>query len=398
MKGEINVDVLFIDTCILRGGTSFFESTSATLVEQVCAHELIKLIIPNFIFEEFTRGVRENIQEQYNPSISEIIKIEKKLPEGIIKQSLQTVLTILEKSKSDHLDYSLNMLDTFIKKTNAEKIDIQKNDYDDAFTNYFNHKGIFSSNHNRKDIPDAIIAAQIINYSSKFDKSNIHVVTADGRFFEYLTKEGFSLYNSLKCFTESVVFTEYLRKMDDITRKGKEEQLQKKIDSIMTGLTDFSKEINQKIVSILERDLPYSEVIDSRINSDNHTANIDAINGFDDIVYNIKSYKKVTDSLYIVEFSATCDAEIEYFVYKHDYYDEQRNNSYIIDENWNDHYFEVGDSVLLNINGQISFSFDLEDLDVDNFNDVYNDYTITIDDLVIELQEDENNRLSCFDN
>ncbi len=353
--------------------------------------------MPSFIIEEYNRGVLECIQEQYDPLISNITKIEKKMPEGSIKQSLKSALTSLEKSKCDHFSFNIAMLDTFINESGAEKVDIFKNDYDDAFNNYFKHKGIFSSTHNRKDIPDAIIAAQIINYSSKDDRSNTHIVTADGPFFEYLTKEGFSLYKSLRCFTDSVVFKKYLKKMDDILRKGKEEQLQEKIDSIMTGLIDFKKEVNQKIISILERDLPYSEITDSRINSDNNTASIDAINGFDDIEYDIKSYKKVTDSLYTIEFSLTCDAGIEYFVYKHDYYDDQRNESYIIDAEWNDHYFEVGEEVLLSINGLLSFSFKLEGLDVDNFNDVYDDYTISIDDLEIELQEDGINCPSCFD-
>ena len=128
--------------------------------------------------------------------------------------------------------------------------------------------------------------------------------------------------------------------------------------------------IESAIESDLSDKLSGETVTSDLIPDENNEGIIDEIEEIQEINLSLNNVKKY-DNYFVIPFSLKVDCELTYFIYKADYYTMEDEESYIsiLDYDWNEHYFWVGEYYLLIVEGLVSVYPTLENINYQNISD-----------------------------
>lgn len=137
---------------------------------------------------------------------------------------------------------------------------------------------------------------------------------------------------------------------------------------------DFlADKISDEIWNIKIHDISYS--------NDENEATISSAYTGSNITLDLKNPIHYGEDQIGFRFDLEVEAEIEYFIDKHEYYSRLENEWAVYVSDWNDHVFEASETRLLHVSGIVSIKFDttslnlseISQLDEDEFDDYFHD-------------------------
>jgi len=368
-----------IDTNVLSQDP-FFRRPSMEILIKIAKNGQVELVIPEMVFEEFRTQQLEEIRNEFSGAIaktkSKISKTKDATESGYLIESetnLQKALRGLEEGFNSRFD-------NFLTETNAEIIEPSLENFQDTFKYYFEGKKPFKSLKSRADIPDAVIYFQILDIP-RWAKPTF--VCNDGTLREAVSEAGVEVFSSLDDFIKSEKLQEIVNKADDI-------ELFKKVhDYISLHLDELKPKIIEKTSKLLELEMDGADIYDGRLHDDNHEAKVESFGSFEPLEIDWENSVNYSSNLFEFDFTSESECELEYFIFKADYYalDHDEMGS-IIMEDWNDHYFRVTDPRTIKIEGRIAVKFNFENLNENNIPTAIRDFDVQINDLELAIKDE----------
>jgi len=376
---------VILDTTVYFSDPNF-QTTEMIKLRQLCKDKKITLFIPQIVQKEFKSQEEEKFVSIAKTLLEKIqIRNSKSTcneEKKILDELQEETKLIIEKCKK-----SIEIkVDSFVKETNAIVKMLTLNEYNDAFEKYFNNDRPFpklelvkSREDVRKHIPDSLIFVQVMNKKG----DDVVFISKDKNLRESVKAIGVTSYSDLLEFIESDKIKAVIdyKNADDFLFKYFNE-----------NFNHNNKNISEMINQSLEKELYYKNFIDRDIPDDNNEGTITGIN----VIYSLEIINNkilnLGNGLFSVPFSCKIDANIEYYIFKADFYclDEDRMKNISI-EDWNRHYYQAEESLILSCDGKIGIQFnidmsemiEIQDIKID---DLLKDINLSFSDLNIEVE------------
>ncbi|QOW10115.1 hypothetical protein Q73A0000_06955 [Kaistella flava (ex Peng et al. 2021)] len=322
-----------------------------SLIKDLGCRNLIINHIPWFVFKECTTATVYESKQKVQEALSALNSLprlglgrnEIKHSEFIINQ-----LSILENKIENSI---ANQWIDFIKYSKSILHKFDKDESEVVFKDYFSGNKPFSYLKNRNDIPDAFIY-QTIKKISETEK--LYIITNDKKFKESIETllENTTVY---LCFTdlfEDQIFKKILETYNKLIDN------EKKLDFINRYLNKYQTEIEEEVVEFID-DISYLEFYDDKLKSDDNSATIHYMTD-PKLKINFSDIKIIGNEAF-VPISIDCNADIDYAMFKADYWTYDNLPKY--SEEINKHYFLIEESVKLKLNQIVVI--DLDDVKVE---------------------------------
>jgi len=327
---------IILDSSILKKERKL-TSTKLKLLNKLSHLSIISLHFPWVVYKEYTTSNITNISEDINKLLKSIRLIMglglDETEKSSFKEILENILNIkkiIPQSVDKHWK-------GFIEESKATVCELEDSHGKNVMSSYFEGLKPFSSKKNRNDIPDAFIYESILTIVNKI-KDNVVFVCNDNNLRKSITGiAGIVTFNSLEEFYESNEYKNIDKEYKKIEHYADELiELEKNLniveEIIENGVEDF-------LCSMVGTDVESDKIPSD--NNDGTFVNLEKIYSSeiikDDIIF--------INDLFYLKVLVKGSARIEYFLYKWDEHQiENRKNADIIDDDWNDHYYEVGES------------------------------------------------------
>ncbi|WP_019837042.1 PIN domain-containing protein [Acinetobacter towneri] len=263
---------------------------------------------------------------------------------------------------------------SWLSGLNANIQQIDNNQTISALEAYFKGSAPLTSPKNREDIPDSFICRGIEEIKKRF--SNLVVIANDKKIVNTFSKlPNYSIFHSVEEFILSTHIQEKLQGLDII-----DSQIGNLLSFIQRSeiknpiIHDFlADKISDEIWNIKIHDISYS--------NDENEATISSAYTGSNITLDLKNPIHYGEDQIGFRFDLEVEAEIEYFIDKHEYYSRLENEWAVYVSDWNDHVFEASETRLLHVSGIVSIKFDttslnlseISQLDEDEFDDYFHD-------------------------
>ncbi|TDW52529.1 hypothetical protein EV144_1011220 [Flavobacterium sp. 270] len=323
-----------------------FNKKDLSLIKDLGDRKLIINHIPWFVFKECTSSsISESTQK-----VQEAMSALNSLPRlGLGRNEIsdsETVINQLSILENKIAISVSNQWSNFIKTSNSILHKFDKDDSEPVFEDYFLGNKPFSSLKNRNDIPDAFIYQTIKKISKK---EKLYIVTNDIKFKESIENSipNTTVYLNFKNLYEDKIFKKVLETYDKLIDN------EKKLDFINRYLNKFKTEIEEEVAEFIN-DINYLEFYDDKLKSDDNSAIIHYMTD-PKLEINFTEIKIIGEEAF-VPISIECNADIEYAMFKADYW--VYNDLPKYSEEINKHYFRIEDSVKLKLNQIVAIDLD----------------------------------------
>ena len=366
-----------LDTTVYHADP-FLKSTDMVKFRQLCNEGKIRLIIPQIVYSEYKSQEEEkfiNLAKQFLAKVTTRSRKSTYASEKILLNELQDDATkIIEKSEKS-IDEKIN---SFLSETKAKVKKITLDEFNEAFSRYFSGDKPFLEIKSRKDIPDSLTFVQVKNMKS----DEVIFISDDNNLRESIKDIGITTYSKLSDFIRSDIIKEI------VDYKSTDEFLCK---YFITHFSDKNYKIIELITKALEEDLYNKQFNDKEIPDDNYEGTISSINDIKDIKFTCDDIISLGNGMFSISFSCKLNANIEYFIFKADYYclDESRIK-YISIDDWNKHYYHAEEELNLSCTGTIGLQYDIQMSDIAEFaklkiEDFVEEINLSFSDLEIEV-------------
>ena len=314
----------------------------------------VQIHIPYFVQEEFlSQLVDKNTQNAQ----SIITKLDKLLSSSLptyVKKTLSIQRSKICKILEEMERYVRKDFSAWVKSIDAKVHNVKQHHGREVAKSYFLGDPPFSSKKQRKDFPDAFIFQCIIDLVREV--GCLYVITDDGNLCKACEEqENIIVLRSLDDFIKLDIFQSPLRVV----------KFEDQLSSIIITLKEQKLKLEDQLFSTLETALAWHNFSDNSIPSDDHDATISSVYELANVEFSFDNIEHLGGGVIQVPFGCRADVEVDYYIFKSDYYtlsDEQLSHI-SVSEYDNRHYYEAQERLDLSIDGILSISFDLSFLE-----------------------------------
>lgn len=345
------IDVV-IDSNIYRS-EGLNKSQNLALLKDMGNNNFVKIHIPWFVYKECVTESIKIGNEQFENAIKTINKIPVHYREKNEIEEMQNKLTCL---KNNVIDIEEKKWRDFIKISNAKLYDYDKEISTQVFEDYFEGNPPFSALKEREDIPDAFIFQDIKKISQSVD-DNVYVITNDKKFKKEIEEKipKTTTYSSIDEFFKDPNFKSVKEKYDKFLSEKEAMKLKLlKLQFVKKYIKDCDVDIQEDVSEYLSK-INYLEFDDDNLLSDSRNAIITHIE-LEEFSISYESIKLIGNEIF-VPIIAICDANIDFPLSKHDYWDYKHYDITIEDE-LNDFEYLVTQKVRLELSQNIIINID----------------------------------------
>lgn len=325
-------------------------SKNFSLIRDLGKRGLLTNHLPWFVYKECTTtGISESIQK-----IKDAISALRSLPRlGVIKNEIDSSELIIDELQSLEQKISSSVISRwkdYISASNSKLYEFKEKYSTLIFEDYFKGNKPFKTLKSRNDIPDAFIFQDIKELCNQVE---LFVISNDGDFRKAVKtlSSNVHTFKNLDEFFGDENFKVTLEKYNDLIDN------EEKLKFINRYLLKFQPEIEEEVLEFING-ISYLEFFDDKLKSDDKAATIQDLTDpifqiyYDDI--------EIVGKEAFVPISVICNSNIEYAVFKADYwsYDDLPKYS----EEINRHYYLIEDSVKLKLEQNVVIN--LEDVKI----------------------------------
>lgn len=241
---------------------------------------------------------------------------------------------------------------------------------------YFAGTAPFGDKKVRTDLPDSFIWETAIDLVSEHGEHS--VISADGRFRTAAEKHAvMTAYKSLEEFISTDICQEAL---DELIAS---EAITENIDRIKELLPDMIEMLKDNLDQGIVNELAWKTVRHHAIPDDNNEATITSVDATEDLEFQFTETEHFGDGDLGIPFTATVECELNYTLYKGDYYTRGDSEDIYVEE-WSDHYFDAHQTYTISVAGYINLVIDKEQLhdpeiSDEDLRDIINDADYSVD-------------------
>lgn len=351
---------VFIDTSSLprhpgRLGAAFER------LKQLTNDGVVKVYLSDVVVKEWKSQLEAELSEYIEKAKTAIVRVAKhpwaiEIDNNDVFDSASSLLSI----STDKLeDLSGRKVSEILQTIQAELHTVKEHHGNLVINSYFAGVLPFKSRKSREDFPDAFIFESAKDIKGMVE--NLHCVIADSTLSEALSQlEGFILYGSIKEFVQSEIIV-------SITiQQEKERNWQAVLGVIRATLHERKEELDKELLDMyFEAIKPW--VYHSRIPDDNNEAYISSVDEPTHIEFDWETIQDFGSGIITLPFSIECPASIRFSVFRGDAFTVSDKVWVEIVDPEEQHYFDAGGMVDIQVIGTLSILFDTENLSPDVF-------------------------------
>ena len=225
---------------------------------------------------------------------------------------------------------------------------------------YFGGKMPFRASKHRDDFPDSFIWETALDLAAEHD--GLVVVSSDKRLHSAADQhERMTAYESLDDFVEDDDCQDVLA---DLTP----EVVAQNVERIKRLLPNTTESLQANLDADLVEELAWKTVRHGAIPEDNNEAAIVSVGAAENVDFAFGETDRFSDADIGIPFTATVECELNYTIYKGDYYTLSEPEEVNIEE-WSDHYFDAHQTFTISIAGHLNLMIDPAALEDENLTD-----------------------------
>jgi PIN domain len=221
---------------------------------------------------------------------------------------------------------------------------------------YFEGAAPFTSVKNRNDIPDSFIWQTVLDLAD--GKKRVYFVVHDGALVKSAQSlSNVTVYETLEAFIDS---PECKKALEDLTTEVVARNIARAKLILSRSESSLKGTVEKDIVDALMN----GTVHDSSIPDDNGEGVIMGADSPENVTFNFEGIEYYGGSEIGIPFTATVDCELNYAIYKPDYYllDEDKTEKISISER-NEHYYDADETYTLDVTGVLSVELETDKLE-----------------------------------
>ena len=320
-------------------------------------------------YHQLKESLRKFLRVPKSPLVHEIIN-------GIQKKIEESEVSI----NKDAISFSQSWLNGL----NANIQPIDTNQTISALEAYFKGTSPLTSPKNREDIPDSFICRGIEEIKKKC--SELVIIASDKKVVNTFSKlPNYIIFPNIEMFIQSTDIQNKLKGLDII-------------DSQIGNVLSFIQrsEIKNPTIQDFLADCISEEIWDKKIydiaySNDENEGTISSAYTGNNIDIDLNNPIHYGEDQFGFHFNLEVEAEIEYFIDKHEYYSRLDDEWSVYVSDWNDHVFKASETRLLNVSGIVSIKINTTSLNLseisqldeaefdDYFHDVYREAELNIE-------------------
>jgi len=327
----------------------------------------LQLHIPAFVKGEVLTQQQRDIRDQLNKLTGAADTILRTTGETNLTKSAEEVKKIINAVQGQADDSLATELQTWITDAKAIEHPIQADHGTRVAAAYFAGIPPFRAAKHRDDIPDAFIWETALDLVQQYGA--LTVISSDGRL--RLVAEEHQDMQAFKSLEEFIESDDFQDAVDEATPTIFANNIARIIALLPKAQDYLIEQLGNDIVN----ELAGKTVRHDAIPDDNNEGLILMVGAPENVGFTFGDADHYGDGEIGIPFTATVDCELNYAIYKADYYslDEEKMKSISIEER-NDHYFDADQDYTISIAGYITIMIDSSDLESDELldDDLYN--------------------------
>ncbi len=371
------------------------KDASYLALKRLIKANLLTVHAPYVVQRELETQELEYYLKEYR-QLKESLKKFLRVPKSpLVHEIINDIQKKIEESEVNINEDADSFSQSWLRGLNANIQPIDTNQAISALEAYFRGIAPLTSPKNREDIPDSFICRGIEEIKKNF--SELVIIASDKKVVNTFSKlPDYKIYPNVDFFIQSTDIQDKLKGLDIIDRQIGNvlsfiQRSEIKNPTIQDYLADYiSEEIwNRKIY-----DISYS--------NDENEATISSAYQGNNIDIDLSNPIHYGEDQFGFHFNLKVEAEIEYFIDKHEYYSRLDDEWAVYVSDWNDHVFEASETRLLDISGIVSIKINTTSLNLSEisqlgeeefdeyFHDVYREAELNIESIEKIVSDKEN--------
>jgi rRNA-processing protein FCF1 len=346
---------VIIDTSIYRQdpkrGKAAFRA-----VTRLCEGRKITLYVPEYVKGEFVSQQKAEVEKEIQSIITAVKSITRRSQDKRLVDFSEGVGKAAEKILPKAAILTTEEFTRWAKKCNAVTGKLRPEHAARVMKDYFDGAPPFSSVKHRNDIPDSFIWQAVRDVASK--RKKVFFIANDGELFKAANSlSNVTAYKTLDEFVES---PEFQKAIEELTTEAMSRNVSRAIRLFPKNMTSLQSMVESDVVDALAN----RTLRDSRIPDDNGEATITLVGIPEDLTFDFDNADFYGGSEIGIPFSTTIECQLNYAIYKADYYllDPDKMDRISITE-LNDHYYDADETYDVDVVGILSVGLETKVLE-----------------------------------
>jgi PIN domain-containing protein len=346
---------VIIDTSIYRNDPKRGKAAFRALT-RLCEGGKIVLYVPAYVKGEFVSQQKIAVEDDIRKIITAAKSITRRSGDERLAKFSEEVIKAAEKILPKAGALTTEEFTRWAKRCKALPIKIKPEHAESVMNDYFAGKVPFSSVKHREDIPDSFIWQTVIDLADK--KKHVYFIANDGQLFKAAkTLSNVTAHRTIDEFVES---PEFQKAIEELTT----EAVARNIARAKRILPKNESALREMLESDIVNAIANRTVHDSSIPDDNGEGLIMGVDSPEDLTFDFDNVEFYGGSEIGIPFTTTVDCELNYAIYKGDYFtlSEKKQAQISISER-NEHYFDADETYPIEVTGTLSVELETKVLE-----------------------------------
>jgi hypothetical protein len=351
---------VLIDSNIYRGDRKRNKPAFRAILRLAKAAKL-HLHVPFFVKAEVLSQLQDDVRSEINKVRSAAYEILSLTAEANLKSQADSLVQTVAAMKQNVGVSIAADLQGWIKEAQAIEDPIAPDHGTRVAAAYFAGSPPFGNKKQRTDIPDSFIWEMALDLVQT--NGQLIVVSNDGRVHKAADQHSvMEAYKSLEDLLKSPACQDAINELDA------SEAITNNIARIKGLLPEEQTTLQSWLDTGVVHELAWKTVRHHAIPEDNGEAQISSVNETENVTFAFTEVEHFGDGDLGIPFTATVDCELNFRIYRGDYYAMGDDDDISVSE-WSDHYLDANKTYTLNIEGYVNLAIDTELLKRDDLTD-----------------------------
>lgn len=370
---------VILDTSIYRNDPKR-EKAAFRALTRLCEGKKVTLHVPEYVKREFLSQQQAAVEDEIRAITKAAKSIARRSRDEKLIAYANEVVAAADKMMPKIGVRTTEEFTRWAKKCKTVAKSIKPDHAMRVTEDYFAGSAPFTSVKNRNDIPDSFIWQTVRDLAQ--EKKQVYFVANDGALFKAAgSLESVGAYRSLDAFIES---PECQKAINDLTTETVARNITRAKRIIPENEASLREMIEQDIVDALA----HETVKDRSIPDDNNEGMITMVGSPEELTFDFDNIEYYGGSEIRIPFTAAVDCELNYAIYKADYYvlDDEKTERISIGER-NKHYFDADEEYPIDVVGVLSVELETAKLQNEKTTDEDIEEVILSGDHKVEITE-----------
>ncbi len=351
---------VLIDSNIYRGDRKRNKPAFRAILRLAKAGKL-HLHVPFVVKAEVLSQLQDDVRSEINKIRTAAYEILSLTAEANLKSQADSIVQTVAAMKQNVDVWVAADLQGWIKEAQAIEHPISPDHGARVAAAYFAGSPPFGNKKQRTDIPDSFIWETALDLVQT--NGQLVVVSSDGRVHKTADQHPvMEAYKSLEDLLKSPACQDAINKLDA------SEAITNNIARIKGLLPDEQATLQSWLDTGVVHELAWKTVRHHAIPEDNGEAQISSVNETENVTFAFTEVEHFGDGDIGIPFTATVDCELNFRIYRGDYYAMGDDDDISVSE-WSDHYLDANKTYTLSIEGYVNLTIDIELLKEDDLTD-----------------------------